>query len=219
MAVLLELPWILAAGGVGFMWISRKLYLRSNVLESSTDVVWDYPTSAAQDTHFDRVDQTTDDEAARCPFGRGICPAGALLTSVQPGLCTHPDSPPISPLHTEPALSVFRCLFLQLQPRDGSGFACNGITELQAAHRAGDLLAMLAVATRHNAALPPISNEVVAACERSLAAKEARLKQIEALPAWRWGISAAEQSALRESIKIYLERLFAFEADAHMKQL
>jgi hypothetical protein len=36
MAVLLELPWILAAGGVGFMWISRKLYLRSNVLESST---------------------------------------------------------------------------------------------------------------------------------------------------------------------------------------
>jgi hypothetical protein len=31
--------------------------------------------------------------------------------------------------------SVFRCLFLQLQPRDGSGFACNGITELQAAHR------------------------------------------------------------------------------------
>lgn len=31
--------------------------------------------------------------------------------------------------------SVFRCLFLQLQSRDGSGFACNGITELQAAHR------------------------------------------------------------------------------------
>jgi hypothetical protein len=48
--------------------------------------------------------------------------------------------------------------------------------------------------------------QVVAACERSLAAKEARLKQIEALPAWRWGISAAEQSALRESIKNYLVR-------------
>lgn len=35
MAVLLELPWILAAGGIGLMWISRKRYLRSNVLEPS----------------------------------------------------------------------------------------------------------------------------------------------------------------------------------------
>lgn len=51
--------------------------------------------------------------------------------------------------------------------------------------------------------------QVVAVCQCSLAAKDARLKQIEALPAWRWGVSAAEQSALRESIQVevYLVRV------------
>ena len=135
MAVLLELPWILAAGGIGFMWISRKRYPRSNVLEPSAvrlnsrvnllfiaiqcpqrtstvlgkkmslswrlarsllsgshqnhfpdkncgcalQVVWEYPTSA-QDTHFDRVDQTTDDEVSNA---KSCCPIPLHLQTGQ----------------------------------------------------------------------------------------------------------------------------------------
>lgn len=41
---------------------------------------------------------------------------------------------------------------------------------------------------------------------RTIAAKEVRLRQIESLPAWRWGVAVTVQAALRQSITCNLVR-------------